>query len=74
MSTPACKRFTVARQYGGKLTCNKVLPPRPQVLPLIEALAEAPDVRPHLVDIFDVPGWLAAHRRGGRRGEAGCRP
>ncbi len=35
----------------------------PQVLPLIEALAEAADVRPHLADIFDVPGWLAARRR-----------
>ena len=36
-----------------------------QVQPLIEALAEAADVRPHLADIFDVPGWLAARRRPG---------
>ena len=39
------------------------MPSTPQVLPLIEALAEARDVRPHLVDIFDVPAWLATRRR-----------
>jgi len=38
------------------------------VLPLIEALAEAADVRPHLADIFDVPGWLAARCRPGLGG------
>ena len=51
-----------------------VLLSRTQVLPLIEALAGAPDVRPYLVDIFDVPGWLAAHRRGSGRAAAGRRP
>ena len=43
------------------------------LLPLIEALADAPDVRPHLVGLFGMPAWLAARSGEPPRSRSGRR-